>query len=156
MKRVLFFIMCMLLILLASCENNDSKRRESILMNQINELRAENIYLKGQLDDLKKEKQSKQNNDPSNIQKIGRWLDNHPGADTQLFLNKDLDSNKYYLIHKYSDGSTSKDEVQVTKEKGLVRFQEINTNHIEWYIIEKNGDLSMYSQSGKFATALCF
>lgn len=155
MKRVLFLIACMMTMFLASCENDDSKRRESFLMSQINELKAENIYLKGQLDDLKKEKQSKQD-DPSNIQKIGRWLDNRPGADTQLFLNKELDSNKHYLIHKYSDGSTSKDEVRVTKEKGLVRFQIINTDHVEWYIIEKNGDLSMYGQSGKFATALCF
>lgn len=138
---------------LASCENDDSKRRESFLMNQINELRAENIYLKGQLEDLKKEKQE---SEQSNIEKIGRWLDNRPGADTQLILNKDLKSKKYYLISKFSDGSTSKDEVKVTKEKGLVRFQIINTDHVEWYIIEKNGDLSMYSQNGKFATALCF
>ena len=140
-------------IFLVSCENDDSKRRESFLMSQINELRAENIYLKGQLEDLKK---GKQESEQSSIEKIGRWFDNRPGADTQLILNKDLKSKKYYLISKFSDGSTSKDEVRVTKEKGLVRFQVINTDHVEWYIIEKNGDLSMYSQNGKFATALCF
>ena len=118
---------------------------------------ANNKVLTERNERLKKELENqKETKIGDNVQKIGRWLDNRPGSDTQLFLNKDLDSNKYYLIHKYSDGSTSKDEVQVTKEKGLVRFQEINTNHIEWYIIEKNGDLSMYSQSGKFATALCF
>lgn len=135
---------------LISCDNGNSKHRNTALQTQNEILSSENERLKKELENQKETKIG------DNVQKIGRWLDNRPGSDTQLFLNKDLDSNKYYLIHKYSDGSTSKDEVQVTKEKGLVRFQEINTNHIEWYIIEKNGDLSMYSQSGKFATALCF
>lgn len=154
MKKILFLIPCA--IFLISCGNGDAKIREANLMNQINKLTAENIYLKGQLEEQSKEKIVEQSEDEKNIQKIGRWRDVRAGANQTLILNKNLKLDKYYLICCFDDGSSLKDEVRVTKEKGLMRFQIIHTDHVEWYIVEKNGDLSMWSQNGKFATALCY
>lgn len=146
-------ILCLLFIL-SSCGDNSEKRFLQLTIehqkNVISTLQEENNQLKEKLAAYKKT----ENN--ANVQRIGRWLDTRPGADTQIFLNKDLKTKKYYTIHKFKDGSSTNEEVRVTKENGLTKFQEIDSEHVEWYIIEKNGDLSMYSQNGKFGTAQCF
>lgn len=93
---------------------------------------------------------------PENTEKIGRWKDVRPMADGVFTLTKNNDNGKYYMLMEYGDGSYSYDEVVVTKENNLTKFRLKEQIHLEWYIIESNGDLSMYSQNGKFGTALAF
>lgn len=137
---------------LFSCQSNkENKMLREILIEQkeqIEDLESENEKLRAKLAD-----EETANDD---IQHVGRWLDNRPGANTQLKLDKNIKTGEYYLTFKFEDGSSSKNRVRVTKENSLTRFQQINSEHVEWYIIEKNGDLSMWSQNGKYGTSLCF
>lgn len=148
MKKILFSLV--LIMVLFSCQNNKENKmlRETLMeqKKQIEDLESENAKLKA-------EKVSDLNED---VQCIGKWLDNRPGANTQLILNKDLKTGKFYLTSKFDDGSSDKVQVKVTKEKGLMRFQEVNGKHVEWFIVEKNGNLSLWSQNGKFGTAQNF
>lgn len=147
------FVLCLLFILSSCGDNSEKKFMQLTIEHQkdvISTLQEENNQLKTKLAVYKEVETS------ANVQKIGRWLDTRPGADTQIFLNRDLKTKKYYMIHKFKDGSSSNEEVRVTKEKGLTKFQIIDSDHVEWFIIEKNGNLSMHSQNGKFATAQCF
>lgn len=149
-----YFVFLCLLSILSSCGDDSEKKFLQLTIehqkNVISLLQDENSQLKEKLAAYKETVTS------ANVQRIGRWLDTRPGSDIQISLNKDLKTKKYYVTHKYKDGSVSNEQVRVTKDKGLTKFQIIDSEHIEWYIIEKNGDLSMYSQNGKFATAQCF
>ncbi len=93
---------------------------------------------------------------PDDYEKIGKWYDTRPGCGTIITLAKQMDSDNYLLLHEFSDGSYSMEEAVVTKENNLTKFRLKEQIHLEWYIIESNGDLSMYSQNGKFGTALAF
>lgn len=151
MKKILFSI---IVVFLFSCQNHTDKEnkflRETLIeqKKQIEDLEKENSELKAKLID-----EDTSNDD---IQHIGRWLDNRPGANIQLKLDKNIKTGKYYLNFKFDDGTSMNNRVRVTKENGLTRFQIINSEHVEWYVIEKNGDLSMWSQNGKYGTAPCF
>lgn len=150
MKKVLFSIV--FVMFLFSCQNDNVNKnlRETLVeqKKQIEDLEKENAELRAKLMD-----EETSNDD---IQHIGRWLDNRPGANIQLKLDKNIKTGKYYLNFKFDDGSSDRKRVRVTKENGLTRFQQVNSEHVEWYIVEKNGDLSMWSQNGKYGTALCF
>lgn len=152
MKKILFSLV--LGMVLFSCQNNEENKmlREMLMVQkkQITDLENENAELRAKLN---MDEVASSNED---IQHVGRWLDNRPGANTQLQLDKDLKTGNHYLTFKFDDGSSSRERVQITKERGLMRFQEINSEHVEWYVIEKNGDLSLWSQNGKYGTALCF
>lgn len=151
MKKILLSIV---IVSLFSCQNHTDKEnkflRETLIeqKQQIEDLQKENLELKAKLVD--------ENTSNDDIQHIGRWLDNRPGANIQLKLDKNLKTGKYYLKFKFDDGSLDEKRVRVIKENGLMKIQQINSEHVEWYIIEKNGDLSMWSQNGKYGTALCF
>lgn len=147
MKKV--FVFLCLIFCMASCESDNTKRKVAAMQQLIEELKSENQELKDKL-------ANKIKLDEQKLERLGRWLDVRPGlGNTQYFLQKDK-SNKYYLICKYSDSFSSIEEVRMKKVNGLYRFQIINSEHVEWYIIEKDGNLSGYSQDGKFATFICF
>ena len=110
-------------------------------------LSSENANLKKQLKILK----SPKNN--SDIQQIGRWLDNRPGSDKHIItIFKNLKTKKYFIKDSFGDGSSDIEEARLLNHKGLKRYEAINNEHNEYCIVEKNGDLSMWSQNGKFAT----
>ena len=147
MKKVI--VLLCLIFCMASCESDNTKRKVSAMQQLIEELKSENQELKDKL-------ANKIKLDERELERIGRWLDIRPGVgNSQYFLQKDK-NEKYYLICKYSDGSSSTEEVRMKKVNGVYRFQVINGEHVEWFVIERNGDLSGYSQSGKFATFICF
>lgn len=155
MKKILFTLM--LMSVLFSCQNsqeNDMLRRTIEIQNsqlaELEQLKRDNIELKEKLNHCMF------GNPNENVQKIGNWLDNRPGADIQMTLNKNIKTGKYYVISKLKDGTSMTEQVRVTKVNGQMKFESIENSHNEWYIIEKNGDLSMWSQNGKFGTALCF
>ena len=133
-----------------SCNYGSLKQENEKLHEEIVLLQIENENLKEEIEHYQKVEANR------NIDKIGRWVDTRPGSDQTITLNKNLETNKYYMICEFKDGTSSQDEVRVIKEKGLLKFKIIGGNHVEWYIIEKNGDLSMYSQNGKFGTALSY
>ena len=119
----------------------------SSLQHQNELLSSENANLKKQLKILK----SPKNN--SDIQQIGRWLDNRPGSDKHIItIFKNLKTKKYFIKDSFGDGSSDIEEARLLNHKGLKRYEAINNEHNEYCIVEKNGDLSMWSQNGKFAT----
>lgn len=150
MKKFLLFIP---LIILSSCYNGDNKSSSS---KEIAELKQRLTTLEKENSELKlkiiKTNVIEKNND---FVLLGKWIDTRHGSDnTQLILKRELKNNKVLFSHLYSDGSSDSCEVIMTKENGKSRFQEINGSHTEWYVIEKDGSLSMYSQNGKFGTAM--
>lgn len=133
-----------------SCNSGSLKQENEKLYEEVVLLQIENEKLKEELEHYKTVEANR------NIDKIGRWVDTRPGSDQTITLIKNLETDKYYMICEFKDGTSSQDEVRVSKEKGLLKFKIIGGNHVEWYIIEKNGDLSMYGQNGKFGTALSY
>ena len=152
-----FLLLVVIVTALFSCQDNQENRflRETIEtqkleLEELDKLRAENVELKEKLNNCMF------GNPNKDMQKIGKWLDNRPAANIQLILNKNTKTGKYYLTSKFADSSTMTEEVRVTTTNGLMKFESIENDHNEWFIREKNGDLSMWSQNGKFGTALCF
>lgn len=153
MKKIL--LLCLLIGSLCACSGSGDYER--MLLEENKRLKTQVESLERELEAFREkariEEQIKLN---AQFELVGRWLDNRPGADAQIFLRKEIKTGKYYLIHKFKDGSSSEEPASVTKSNGLRKIRVIGSNHVEWYIIEKNGDLSMYSQNGKFGTALSF
>lgn len=152
MRKIL--LLCLLIGSLCSCGGSADNSRWLLSENKRLQARVDSLELElaAFKDKARIEEQIKLN---AQFEVVGRWLDNRPGADTQIILKKEIKTGKYYLIHKFKDGSSSEEKASVTKSNGLRKIREIGSSHVEWYIIEKNGDLSMYSQNGKFGTALC-
>ena len=150
MKKL--FLLSMMLLSLAACKKSSTeiaslKDQVSSLQHQNELLSSENANLKKQLKILK----SPKNN--SDIQQIGRWLDNRPGSDKHIItIFKNLKTKKYFIKDSFGDGSSDIEEARLLNHKGLKRYEAINNEHNEYCILEKNGDLSMWSQNGKFAT----
>lgn len=91
------------------------------------------------------------------IIQLGRWFDPQEGIlKCHMNLFKNNKTNKIYMHLKYGDNSETTDEMRVSKYKGLKRYELFDNIHTEFYVIEKNGDLSMYGQSGKFRTVMPF
>ena len=111
-------------------------------------------YVEKVLKNLKKQlKILKSPKNNSDIQQIGRWLDNRPGSDKHIItIFKNLKTKKYFIKDSFGDGSSDIEEARLLNHKGLKRYEAINNEHNEYCIVEKNGDLSMWSQNGKFAT----
>lgn len=137
---------------LASC-NNSSKEITS-LKEQVSSLQYENELLSAENAKLKKKLEKKTSSKSnSDIQQLGRWLDNRPGSDKHIItIFKNLKTKKYYIQDTFGDGSSNVEEARLLNHKGLKRYEAINNEHNEYCIVEKNGDLSMWSQNGKFAT----
>jgi hypothetical protein len=85
------------------------------------------------------------------------WFENDPMLPNNKYLVKEND--KLYMKSIYAksklagDGGEMKEEVFINKLKnGTTRFDYKN-NHGEYYLIEKNGNLGLYNDSGKFMEA---
>lgn len=141
MKKLIYLL---LILLLAACvqkntqQNHDEQVNATETSNKNDSQKEEGFVI------------------PENTEKIGRWMDVRSMADCTLTLTKNTDTGKYYVLMEYGDGSYSYDEVVVTKQNNLTKFRLKEQMHMEWFIIESNGDLSMYSQNGKFGTALAY
>ncbi|MGO4920636.1 hypothetical protein [Maribacter spongiicola] len=88
---------------------------------------------------------------------VHSWFENDPMLPNNKYLVKEND--KLYMKSIYAksklagDSGEMKEEVFINKLKnGTTRFDYKN-NHGEYYLIEKNGNLGLYDDSGKFMEA---
>lgn len=146
------FLLLTVLIFLASC--NNSTNEVSFLKEQISSLQYQNELLCAENAKLKKQiEKGISSKSKSDIQQLGRWLDNRSGSDKHtITIFKDLKTKKYFIQDTFGDGSSSIEEARQLNHKGLTRYEAIDNIHNEYCLVEKNGDLSMWSQNGKFAT----
>lgn len=157
MKKINLCVLLLGVICLLSCsddtENKMLKRKISELQEQVVDLQDNVKMLEGELDKCI-------NGDPNkDIQQIGRWIDIRDGdysATITIFRN--IKSNKFYMTYEIDQSKfkARPDEVRVLEYKGLKKYELINNEHNEYFVVEKNGYLSMYGQEGKFNTAKPF
>lgn len=82
---------------------------------------------------------------------IGKWLDESPYVGAKYtFLKR---NGKIIMIRKFKDGSGSEKEMIQKKQSGRLRFEETGGNDFgEYYLIEKNGNLGAYDNTGLIIT----
>lgn len=83
---------------------------------------------------------------------INKWKSEKSLAGGTLTLWEDSTGVKYMRI-QFADSSPMDSELRETKENGKVRLDDDNS-HGEYYILEDNGNLGMYSNDGKFDEAV--
>lgn len=77
---------------------------------------------------------------------IGEWLDEGSLGAKYTLLKK---NGKTIMICKYKDGSGSEEEMIQRKQSGKLRFEEkVGNDFGEYYLIESNGRLAIYDNSG--------
>jgi len=87
---------------------------------------------------------SKPKNSSDNI--IGEWLDDSSYGAKYTLIKR---NGKIIMICKYKDGSGSEEEMIQKKQLGKLRFEEKEGNDFgEYYLIESNGRLAIYDNSG--------
>jgi len=83
----------------------------------------------------------------SSAEIIGEWLDESPYAAAKYTLLKR--NGKIIMINKFKDGSGSEEEMIQKKQSGKLRFEEkVGNDFGEYYLIESNGRLAIYDNSG--------
>lgn len=84
------------------------------------------------------------------------WIDNDAIMPNKIYLvneNDKLFIKTVYAKNKYSDATEIIKEISEVKKSGQVRYNYEN-NHGEYYIVEKNENLGLYDNEGKFKEAL--
>jgi hypothetical protein len=77
---------------------------------------------------------------------IGEWLDESSYGAKYTLIKR---NGKIIMICKYKDGSRSEEEMIQKKQSGKLRFEEKEGNDFgEYYLIEGNGRLAIYDNSG--------
>jgi hypothetical protein len=77
---------------------------------------------------------------------IGEWLDESSYGAKYTLIKR---NGKIIMICKYKDGSGSEEEMIQKKQSGKLRFEEKEGNDFgEYYLIEGNGRLAIYDNSG--------
>ncbi|QSH40688.1 hypothetical protein P0136_11970 [Lentisphaerota bacterium ZTH] len=79
---------------------------------------------------------------------IGRWLDDTPGFEHLISIY--TANGKIYVQTNYIDGSYGVDELNTQKEDGKIRYKKISNPKSEYFMIEKNGNIVVFDQQGKF------
>lgn len=152
MKKILVFIG--LLICICSC--NDAEVSRLNLENET--LKANIVKLETEIKDIQaKLDNCILGNPQKDIVKIGRWKDMRPGTeDNVMTIFRNIKTNKTYMKDSFGDGSETTEEVRVSTYNGLKRYDSIENDHHEFYVINEDGNLNMYSQGGLFGVALSF
>ena len=83
---------------------------------------------------------------------IGKWIDNRPTVESVLVVYKK--SKKTFMKTTYKDGSSSDSELRISKAHGKTKYQALDDTFGEYYMVENNGNLGMYSPNGKFSEAI--
>jgi len=84
------------------------------------------------------------------------WNDNDAIMPNKIYLvneNDKLFIKAIYAKNKYSNASEIINEVTEEKKNGLIRYNYEN-NHGDYYVVEKNGNLGLYDNEGKFKEAI--
>ena len=82
---------------------------------------------------------------------LNKWRCEKSLAGGTLILYKN-ETGKLLLKFRYKNGKEIDQEVYELKSNGLTRFQD--TNDPEYYLLEPNGNLGMYSDNVKFDEAI--
>jgi len=83
---------------------------------------------------------------------LGKWRSEKSLAGASLVLYKNSE-NKLLMKTTFKGGSSMEDEIKTSKKDGKTRYDDDN-EHGEYYILESNGNLGMYSADGKFDEAI--
>jgi hypothetical protein len=83
---------------------------------------------------------------------IGKWQDARPYSECLWILYEK--NKKIFLKRTFSDGSSGEDEYIKKQFKGKVRYELKQNPEKVYYLLEDNGNLSMWGQNGKFGDAL--
>ncbi|MFC2104782.1 hypothetical protein ACFLS4_05475 [Bacteroidota bacterium] len=83
---------------------------------------------------------------------IGKWRSEKSLMGASLVLYKDSEE-KLKMKITFKDGGSMDDEIKESTENGKTRYDDGN-EHGEYYILESNGNLGMYSPDGKFDEAV--
>ena len=81
---------------------------------------------------------------------IGEWLDETPFIGSKHTLM--MKNEKIIMVRKYSDGSHSEIEMIQKNQSGMLRFERKKSRFEEYYLIERNGSLSLYDDLGLIST----
>lgn len=83
---------------------------------------------------------------------LGKWKSDQSlmGAVFILYINNE---NKMMMRMNMKSGNPIEVKITKSQEKGLIRYDDGN-KHGEYYILEKNGNLGLYSEEGKFDEAV--
>lgn len=83
---------------------------------------------------------------------LATWIDNDPITPNTKYLVKEngkLLMKSVYAKTKYANATELVEELTETTQGGLTRYNYQN-NHGEFYIVEQNGNLSLFDSDGKF------
>ena len=78
---------------------------------------------------------------------IGKWNDPTLYMERKITIYTINDTLKIRYVYK--DGSFGDKLLKTVKEKGLTRYNIVD-NSGEWYVLEKNGNLSTWGEGGKY------
>lgn len=81
---------------------------------------------------------------------IGRWLDNSPYSGGIVTISKTADN--LIIYKKYSDGSESVENLIEKTVNGQKRWIEEGNTFGEYYLLNKDGSLSIYDPDGLYLT----
>lgn len=82
---------------------------------------------------------------------VGKWRSEKSLLGATLILYKD--NNKLQMRTVFKNGQKMDSEIIQSKINGKTRFDD-NNGHGEYYLMESNGNLGMYSKNGKFDEAI--
>lgn len=101
---------------------------------------------------LSKDEKAELFNKPSSYEGtlIGKWLDTSPYSGGIITISKNADNLKIYK--KYSDGSESEKKLIEKIVNGQKRWNEEGNTFGEYYLLNKDGSLSIYDPDGLYLT----
>lgn len=82
---------------------------------------------------------------------IGKWKDTRSMAENTMIIFRK--GKKLMLKTTFKDGSSMEEALRQKKVSGKVRYDYIQSNHGEYFMLEKNKNLGMYGRGGKFGEA---
>lgn len=83
---------------------------------------------------------------------IGKWRDNTPSAESSMVIYKE--NGKLKLKTTYYDGSSWIEEMVQKQSNNKTHYYYVDDSRGEYFVVEKNGNLGMYSSDGKFGEAI--
>ncbi|WP_430403805.1 hypothetical protein [Fluviicola sp.] len=100
------------------------------------------------------EKEDKQTSQTDNIKGeiIGKWRSEKSLMGATLILYKN-EASKLMMRINWKTGSPSEEEISESIQSNLVKYNDGN-QHGEYYLLEKNGNLGLYGENGKFDEAI--
>lgn len=82
---------------------------------------------------------------------IGKWKDTRPMVENTMIIFRK--GKKLMLKTTFKDGSSMEEKLREKKVSGKVRYDYIESNHGEYFMLEKNKNLGMYGRDSKFGEA---